>query len=172
MSTVECDPHFLLALVASFQRWTQRDLLVASRQGDVGASEDSNLSDARDLRARLDQLPAVIVAHNRAEDPVFVYANDLACQLWEMPKHKLIGMPSRLTAEPVHRDERAALLERTRQHGFVDDYRGIRITANGKRFWIEQATLWNIVDADDQLLGQAALFDHWTWIDPDTQLPT
>ncbi|MEZ6108412.1 MAG: MEKHLA domain-containing protein [Pirellulaceae bacterium] len=67
---------------------------------------------------------AVIVAHNRDPDPTFVHANDLACQLWR--RTELVGMPSRLTAEPMHRDERAQLLARTQAHGFVDDYRGIR----------------------------------------------
>ena len=44
--------------------------------------------------------------------------------------------PSRYTAEPVERQERERLLERTTRDGFVDDYRGVRITSSGKRFQI------------------------------------
>ena len=152
MSAPSCSPEFLRALATSFRHWTGRDLVPEPESDDQ-------------LRSSLDSLPAVIVAHNRDPDPTFVYANDLACQLWEMPKSELVGMPSRLTAEPMHRDERAQLLARTQAHGFVDDYRGIRITARGKRFRIEQALLWNILDARGELIGQAATFDQWTWLD-------
>jgi hypothetical protein len=62
----------------------------------------------------------------------------------------------------VHRDERARLLERTLRDGYVDDYAGIRISSTGKRFRIEQAIVWNLVDAAGIRHGQAATFDHWT----------
>lgn len=148
----ECSAEFLLALVHSYAHFSQRTLVEPT-------------DDAVQLRASLDRLSAVIVAHNREADPFFVYANDLACQLWEMPREKLVGMPSRLTAESMHQDERARLLEKTQQQGFVDDYQGIRITATGRRFRIEQALLWNILDGQDNLIGQAATFDRWTWLE-------
>jgi hypothetical protein len=62
----------------------------------------------------------------------------------------------------VHRDERARLLERTHRDGYVDDYAGIRISQSGRRFRIEQAIVWNLVDAAGQHYGQAATFDTWT----------
>ncbi len=71
-------------------------------------------------------------------------------------------MPSRKTAEPVHRDERARMLELTRQQGYIDDYRGVRISAAGRRFRIERAIVWNLVDATGQPAGQAATFAEWT----------
>ena len=74
----------------------------------------------------------------------------------------LVGTPSRLTAEPVHRDERARLLERTTRQGFVDDYAGVRISRSGKRFRIEQAIVWNVLDGEGRIHGQAATFDRWT----------
>jgi hypothetical protein len=83
-----------------------------------------------------------------------------------MPWEALVGTPSRLTAEAVHRDERARLLERTRQVGFVDDYAGVRISRTGKRFRIEQAIVWNVVDAEGEDHGQAATFAHWTPLHP------
>lgn len=46
-------------------------------------------------------------------------------------------------------------------HGFIDDYSGIRISASGKRFMIERATVWNVFDADGILHGQAATFIDW-----------
>jgi MEKHLA domain len=69
-------------------------------------------------------------------------------------------MPSRLTAEPTHRDERRRLLERTGQQGFIDNYSGIRVSVKGKRFQIEGAILWNLIDAMDERVGQAAMFER------------
>jgi len=61
----------------------------------------------------------------------------------------------------MHRDERQQLLDRTRAQGFVDDYAGIRISATGKRFRIEQAIVWNLLDEAGSYCGQAATFDRW-----------
>jgi hypothetical protein len=73
-------------------------------------------------------------------------------------------MPSRLTAEAPEREERARLLERTARDGFVDDYRGVRITSTGRRFLIERAIVWNLTDAEGRRVGQAATFGEWTFI--------
>jgi hypothetical protein len=81
-----------------------------------------------------------------------------------MSLETLLRTPSRLTAEPVHRDERARLLERTTRDGYVDDYSGIRITATGRRFRINQAVVWNLIDAGGRYAGQAATFDRWDWL--------
>ncbi|NBU39578.1 MAG: MEKHLA domain-containing protein [Planctomycetia bacterium] len=93
---------------------------------------------------------------------MLTYGNRAALDLWEMTAAEFRGTPSRLTAEPVHRDERARLLERTRRDGFVDDYRGIRISRTGRRFLIERAIVWNLTDTDGTLRGQAATFAEWT----------
>jgi hypothetical protein len=73
----------------------------------------------------------------------------------------LLATPARHTAEPVHRDERQQLLDRTRDRGYVDDYAGIRISSSGKRFRIEKAIVWNLTDAAGASCGQAATFDRW-----------
>ena len=57
--------------------------------------------------------------------------------------------------------ERDALLAEVSQHGFSRSYSGIRIAHSGRRFRIEAATVWNLLDADGRHLGQAACFAHW-----------
>ncbi len=66
--------------------------------------------------------------------------------------------PGRHTAEPVEREERARFLETVRKQGYVDDYRGIRISSTGRRFEIRQATVWNLIDEGGQYAGQAVTF--------------
>lgn len=133
----------------SFARLLGRELM--SRAGSVEEQAE-----------RLFHAPFVVVSHGTEADPVLNYGNAAALALWEMDFATLTRTPSRLTAEPVHRDERARLLERTLRDGYVDDYAGIRISSTGKRFRIEQAIVWNLVDAAGIRHGQAATFDRWT----------
>jgi hypothetical protein len=135
-------------LLDSFARLLGRDLV----------SRDAS---AADQARRVFEVPFVVVSHGTEADPVLNYGNATALRLWEMDWTTFVQTPSRLTAEPVHRDERARLLERTRRDGFVDDYAGIRVSRSGRRFRIEQAIIWNLVDAAGMHRGQAATFDRW-----------
>jgi MEKHLA domain len=104
----------------------------------------------------------VILAHGTGADPVFFYANRMALDRFEVTAAQLVRMPSRLSAEPLLREERAALLARVTRDGFIDDYAGIRVSATGRRFRIEQAVVWNLIDAAGTCHGQAATFGRWT----------
>jgi hypothetical protein len=137
-------------------------LLLDSFARLVGRELVSRAGSASEQAERLFAAPFVVVSHDTEADPVLSYGNAAALALWEMTPEQLTRTPSRLTAEPVHRDERARLLERTRRDGYVDDYSGVRISATGKRFRIEQAIVWNLVDAAGNHRGQAATFDAWT----------
>ena len=138
-------------LLNSYQRWLGVKLI------DRGDSIEEQAQ-------RLFEAPFVVVSHGTQTDPILNYGNQAALDLWDMDIDTLLETPSRLTAEPVHRDERALLLERTTRDGYVDDYRGIRIARSGRRFLIERAIVWNLVDACGQRAGQAATFSEWTWL--------
>ena len=140
-------------LLDSFRRFLGRDLIPR----DGPAAEQAR---------RLSEAPFVVVSHGTEADPILNYGNAAALALWEMDLATFVQTPSRLTAEPVHRDERARLLERTRRDGYVDDYQGIRIARSGRRFRIEQAIVWNLVDEAGNHRGQAATFDRWTPLPP------
>ncbi len=143
------DASHVTVLLDSFARLLGRELV--AREGTD-----------KEVAARLFQSSFVVVSHGTEADPVLNYGNAAALALWEMTWDELTQTPSRLTAEPVHRDERARLLERTREEGFVDDYSGVRISKSGKRFRIERAIVWNLTDARGVPCGQAATFDQWT----------
>ncbi len=144
-------------LLDSYHRWVGEQLL--PRAGSV-----------EDQAAALYHAPFVAVSHGTQADPILNYGNQIALKLWEVDIPTLLTMPSRLTAEPLHRDERARLLERTARDGFVNDYRGIRISSTGKRFLIEQATVWNLISSNGEHLGQAATFSTWKPIDHSAQV--
>ena len=138
-------------LCASYQQWTSQRLL------DIDPQSDG-------LVERLFHAPFGLVSHGTEADPIFNFGNAAALKLFETSWEAFTRLPSRESAEPISRKERAALLERVSSEGFIDDYRGIRISASGRRFIIEQATVWNLVDASGRPWGQAAKLDRWSYL--------
>lgn len=112
---------------------------------------------------RLMDLDAVVLSHDGGADPVFVYANRAAAELWRMPVAELVGMPSRYSAPPEHRDARASMLADAATSGVLVGYSGERIAKDGSRFVIEDATLWTVDDYPDRP-GQAVVFRDWRQI--------
>lgn len=111
-----------------------------------------------DVVAALWAAPAAVVAHGTEADPVFFFGNRRALELFEYDVAQFTRIPSRLSAEAPLREERQALLDRVSAQGFIRDYAGVRIAASGRRFRIDDAVVWNLVDADGVRHGQAATF--------------
>lgn len=154
-------PQWLLhtqVLLDSFQKYLGRELIQRS-------------DDPEDEARRLFEAPFVVVSHGTQEDPILNYGNRTALNLWEMDASTLTSMPSRLTAEPMHQDERAEMMARALRDGFVDDYQGIRISSSGKRFHISNAIIWNLVNLSGQRVGQAATFSQWQPITTQAHAP-
>jgi len=108
------------------------------------------------------QAPFAVASHDTQDDPVFNYANRQALILFGMRNEEMIGLPSRYSAEPMAREERAGLLERVEKQGYVNDYNGIRIAKGGLRFIIRNAVVWNVIDERGGYKGQAALIRDWS----------
>lgn len=138
-------------LLSSYRHWTRRELIERIDEPDVQAY-------------RLFQAPFVVVSHGLETDPILNYGNQTALDLWEMTWDQLVQIPSRLTAEPINRAEREWMLEQAKTRGYLDTYRGVRITSTGRRFLVENALIWNIVDAEGQRVGQAATFSTWSFL--------
>jgi len=102
-----------------------------------------------------------LLSHGMESDPVINYANYTAQQLFEMDWDIVTTLPSRLSAELPVRAEREALLKRVTENGYIDDYCGVRVSSSGKRFLIEQAKVWNLVNDNGKYCGQAAMFSMW-----------
>ncbi|HSC57709.1 MAG TPA: MEKHLA domain-containing protein, partial [Nitrospira sp.] len=106
-------------LLDSYRHWMRKDLI--ERHG------------RREAEARaLFESPLVVVSHGTQDDPILNYGNQTALVLWEMTWDELTKTPSRLTAEPINRAEREGMLEHARIRGFIDTYRGVRISATGR----------------------------------------
>lgn len=53
---------------------------------------------------------------------------------------------------------RQELLDAVRQNGFIANYSGVRISSKGKRFRLQDATVWDVRDEQGVLCGQACTF--------------
>lgn len=141
-------------LRSSFRHWTGLDLV------------DPHFS-AVDAARYIFAAPFAVVSHDTAPDPVFNYGNQTALALFGFSWEEFTDLPSRFSAEPATREERARLLSEVGTKGFIDHYQGVRIARGGRRFRIEQAIVWNLIDDASVFSGQAAMFRHWTLLDAD-----
>lgn len=138
-------------LARSFRHFTGRDLL-------------PGLFNPAGLSKNIFHAPFVLVSHGTETDPILNYGNQAALNLWEMSWDELTRTPSRLTAEAPQREERARLLAAVTERGFIDDYAGVRISKSGRRFRIERATVWNLINDRGEPCGQAATFSEWKFL--------
>lgn len=138
-------------LLDSYRHWAGRELLARS-----GSIEDQ----ARALFGA----PFVVVSHGAEPDPILNYGNQAALELWEMTWERFTQTPSRHTAEPLNQEERAAMLTAAGRQGYFEGYRGVRISSTGRRFLVEDATVWNVLDHAGSRIGQAATFARWSML--------
>lgn len=139
-------------LLDSYAHWLERELI--DRNGTPP-----------EQAYRLFNSTLVVASHGTEADPILNYGNQAALDLWVMNWQQFTKTPSRLTAEPPNREERARMLEQARTQGYIPDYHGIRITSTGKRFLIEQAIIWNIHKPDATIIGQGAAFSSWKFLE-------
>ncbi|GJL64698.1 MAG: MEKHLA domain-containing protein [Nitrospirales bacterium] len=142
-------------LLDSYRQWLTKELI--DRAGTF-------LEQAK----RLFESSLIVVSHGLQDDPILNYGNQEALILWEMDWNQFTHTPSRHTAEPVNQAERADMLRQAKSKGYIDDYRGIRISRTGKRFLVERAIVWNVVDSQGLRHGQAATFSTWSYVDADS----
>lgn len=136
-------------LLDSYRHWTGHELI--ERTGD-----------AKQQACALFDSSVVVVSHGVEPDPILNYGNQTALDLWELSWEQFITTPSRLTAEPDDRAERSRMLDQARVNGYFDGYRGVRISSTGRRFLVERALIWNVIDPAGSSLGQAATFSQWS----------
>ena len=138
------------SMLDSFKQWLGHELI-----------ERINLEKDAEI---LFNVGFAVVSHGTEKDPIFKYGNKKALELFEMGFEEFIKMPSRNSAEPMHQKERTQFMKQVTENGFVSNYEGVRISKNGKRFKIQDAIVWNVIDENKNYCGQAATFGRWEYI--------
>ncbi len=152
---VNADSRFLVSqtrlMLSSYRHWTKQSLWPEDRPDEVLVKEVFNA-------------PFVLCSAGTEDDPILNYGNQKALDLWQMDWETLTRAPGRHTAEPMERAERDQFLKTVKEHGYIDNYSGIRISSTGRRFKISRATVWNLRDARGKYAGQAATFHDWEFL--------
>ena len=108
-------------------------------------------------------LDQVVLCHDGSEDPRFLYANRAALQLFSRNWEQMVGMPSRLSASANQRLSRREQLELAKRQDKLENYSGVRVNSQGRRFQIRGARIWSLIDQERHYSGQAACFSQWWW---------
>ena len=157
-----------LSILDSYKR-TVGEPLLDSGGGSLSVAE---------APAALFHAPFVCVSHGAEKEPVFNYGNAAALSLFGHSWAAFTRLESRLSAAAddaeAQRERKAALSTALNSPaGFVRGYSGVRVTASGRRFTINDATLWTMRtptgpgrELQGVMQGQAAVFSSVTWLDP------
>lgn len=135
-------------LIHSYQKITQEILF-------------PGVSNPEELAYLLFHAPYVVVSHGTEASPIFNYGNLTALQQWEISWEEFTQLPSKYSAPEISQEERNSLLQQAAEKGYIDNYKGVRISKTGKLFQIKNVLLWNVTDEEGNKLGQAALFRQW-----------
>lgn len=138
-------------LCYSYQRWTGKDLV-------------SNYQTIKNPAEVIFNAPFALVSHGIEPVPVFNFGNRTALELFEIDWDQFIQLPSKESADQENQEDRASLMARVNVNGYEENCCGVRVTSTGKRFLIEGATVWNIIDEQDIYHGQAAMFARWKFL--------
>ena len=147
---------------------SKRALRRARKDGEAPSGARANEGAAglsQSAKWLYEDAPFCLLAHSAEQDPRFTYANQTALRLFEYSPEELLGLPSRLSAEPDRREERERLIRDVKAQGYASGYRGLRVAKSGRRFWIEDVTMWNLLDAQGAPCGQAAMYRRTTLLD-------
>ena len=109
--------------------------------------------------------PRAIVAYGIEPEPRFFYGNRVALEVLAMTSGELIGTIANRLGEPVLREEQSRMIAGLARHDIVDMYAVVGLAANGRRYAISNAQLWNLVDRHGGHHGRAATFADWQFLD-------
>lgn len=134
-------------LADSYARWLRQPLV------------EPGLSDEQAARWLYHEAPFGLLAHDTRAEPLFIYGNVFAQRQFEYSWDELMALPSRLSAATLQlQEDRKQFLDQVRKDGFATGYRGLRATQSGRNFWIEDGTVWQLIDQAGVVRGQAAMF--------------
>ena len=131
-------------ILDSYRRLLGRELL--PRSGE--ATEDAR---------RLFDLPLAVLAHDASPAPLLDWANLAAARAFDSTPESLLGRPSAATAPADAAADRRALFDVLARQGFVTGYSGVRISLTGRRFVIDDVTVFEVTDATGRPAGHAAV---------------
>lgn len=116
------------------------------------------------LTKDLYEAPFALLFHNNfvVDEPVLMYANKAAQDLFQTAWESMIGTPSKNTASPEEQAQRQKLIDECAEKGFAEIRGAPRVGAKGRKLDLTEAVVFNIEGPDGNKVGQATVIDRWT----------
>jgi hypothetical protein len=105
-----------------------------------------------------------LLTHRGDASATLNYGNQFALKLWEMDWTQFTATPSGDTAPRNAVAARDLLMEKVAKDNFVTGYQGERISRHGRRFLIEDVTIWRLLEGGDAF-GMAAFFRRFRYLE-------
>lgn len=120
--------------------------------------------DMLQLTKDLYEAPFALLFHNNfvVDEPVLMYANKAAQDLFQTAWESMIGTPSKNTASPEEQAQRQKLIDECAEKGFAEIRGAPRVGAKGRKLDLTEAVVFNIEGPDGNKVGQATVIDRWT----------
>lgn len=141
--------EWLLLSSNSLQQYTGKSLLEHMVEDSVESLQDAH-----------ENTRFAILSHGIQEDPIYNYFNKAALETFQYEPEEIYQLPSRKSAPPDLRVDRAALIQASVECGFQIYTKAVRVTKCGRLFQINEGLLWNVYDNEGNRVGQTALFDR------------
>lgn len=135
-------------LIRSYEHWTGQPLVAPGNETESAI--------------RLFEHPALVLS--LAEGTTYNYANRTAMNLFERDWKQITNMEGDESAEPHLRQERRERLREALARGCVRGYSNVRISAHGRRFRLEDGTLFAVLDEAGNSCGVAAVISRWHYL--------
>ena len=149
--------HHSFHLINSLYEYTGEQLV------DIKLLEENPTVAAKELFFLSNRVVASCGIQSESLGPILNFGNAEALKLWGASWEQFTSMYGAHTADVDNRDKRQAFLDSLQMRGYATGYSGVRITLDGRRFRIFDATVWNVVE-NGNMFGQAATFGHWEFL--------
>jgi MEKHLA domain len=168
----------------SLKRWTGKSLLDRIEYS-VGHDDDGGLLGDCDVERKSstvlsyerihENVRFAVLSHGTQNDPIYNYFNRAALEQFEYPENEIYQIPSRCSAPATAQGERDAVMQKIvgkeeeeanstnnndSSKNCIVIENGLRVTKGGRKFWLKDVLLWNVLNNAGERVGQTALFDR------------
>lgn len=114
-----------------------------------------------DLAIKLYRAPVIIIAYTEEADPTFIYANQCAQNVWGITWDSFLKLLVKESTSEILRQNQQGFIQIVKQKGHYMGYQGLKKTASGRMFRVENAIMWTLTNAKGEYIGQASMIPSW-----------
>ncbi|ORX48403.1 MEKHLA domain protein [Piromyces finnis] len=152
--------NHLNIILSSYKKYVGEDLFI--RMTTEEQEKLKKCTNPTELAEFYYNCSIALVSHDgtpsKGDDPIFNYGNKYALTKFGYNIDEWCKLPSKYSAEQKEQEERDILLKETEEKGFAKEYNMRRISKTGDIFYAKECIVWNLVNSEGQLVGQAATF--------------